>query len=86
MSDLTNFSSQHTANRARSCGNFPVKILSTILADYQNAHIVLLDPHNEYASAFRELAEIVNVDKLRLPFWLFDSEEPVGMLVRGGTP
>lgn len=60
-------------------------ILSTILADHPNAHVMLLDAHNEYASAFGEVAEIVNVDNLQLPFWLFDSEEAVRVLVRGGT-
>ena len=51
----------------------------------QHAHIVLLDPHNEYGKAFGDLAEIVNVDNLQLPFWLLDFEEAVGVLVRGGT-
>ena len=35
--------------------------------------------------AFGDLAEIVNVDNLQLPFWLLDFEEAVGVLVRGGT-
>jgi DNA helicase HerA-like ATPase len=60
-------------------------ILSAILADHPNAHIVVLDPHNEYCAAFGELAEIVNVDNLHLPFWLLDFEEAVEVLVRGGT-
>jgi DNA helicase HerA-like ATPase len=60
-------------------------ILSAILAEHPNAHIVLLDPHNEYATAFGDLAEAVNVDNLQLPFWLLDFEEAVGVLVRGGT-
>src|SRR5947208_12319875 len=29
--------------------------------------------------------EVVNIDNLQLPFWLFDFEEAVGILVRGGT-
>jgi hypothetical protein len=28
---------------------------------------------------------VVNIDNLQLPFWLFDFEEAVGILVRGGT-
>ena len=52
---------------------------------HPNAHILLLDPHNEYAAAFGDLAEIINVDNLELPFWLLDFEEAVGVLVRGGT-
>jgi hypothetical protein len=33
-------------------------MLSAILADHPNAHIIVLDPHNEYASAFGERAEL----------------------------
>lgn len=60
-------------------------ILSAILADHPSAHIVLLDPHNEYSAAFGELAEIVNTDNLELPFWLLDFEEAARVLIRGGT-
>ncbi len=67
----------------KSCG--VTCILSAILADHTSAHILLLDPHNEYATAFGDLAEVVNVDNLQLPFWLLDFEEAVGVLVRGGT-
>jgi DNA helicase HerA-like ATPase len=60
-------------------------MVSAILTDHPNAHIVVLDPHNEYERAFGDLAEVVNVDNLQLPLWLFDFEEAVGVLVRGGT-
>jgi DNA helicase HerA-like ATPase len=60
-------------------------LLSAMLADYPTAHIVLIDPHSEYGRAFGRAAEVVNVDNLQLPFWLFDFEEAVGILVRGGT-
>lgn len=61
-------------------------ILSKILEQHPNAHILLLDPHDEYPTAFGPLAETINVDNLKLPFWLLDSEEAVRVLVRGGTP
>lgn len=61
-------------------------ILSKILEQHPNAHVLLLDPHNEYASAFGPLAEVINVENMKLPFWLLDSEEAVRVLVRGGTP
>src|SRR5438477_7092722 len=60
-------------------------LLSAILADYPMAHIILIDPHNEYGRAFGRTAEVVNIDNLQLPFWLLDFEEAVGVLVRGGT-
>jgi DNA helicase HerA-like ATPase len=60
-------------------------ILSAILEQQPNAHIIVLDPHNEYAAAFGDLADVLNVDNFVLPFWLFDLEEAVRILVRGGT-
>lgn len=61
-------------------------ILSKILEQHPNAHVLLLDPHNEYATAFGPLAEVISVENMKLPFWLLDSEEAVRVLVRGGTP
>jgi DNA helicase HerA-like ATPase len=60
-------------------------ILSAILNEHPNAHVLMLDPHNEYTSGFGDIAEVLNVDNLKLPFWLLDSEESVRVLVRGGT-
>jgi DNA helicase HerA-like ATPase len=60
-------------------------LLSAILADHPMAHIVLIDPHNEYGRVFGKAAEVINVDNLQLPFWLFDFEEAAGILIRGGT-
>jgi DNA helicase HerA-like ATPase len=62
-----------------------ILILLAILADHPSAHIIVIDPHNEYSAAFSDLAELINVDNLDLPFWLFDFEEAVEILVRGGT-
>jgi uncharacterized protein len=59
--------------------------LLAILADHPSAHIIVVDPHNEYSAAFGDLAEAINIDNLDLPFWLFDFEEAVEILVRGGT-
>ena len=60
-------------------------ILFTILTKHPNAHVVLLDPHNEYSEAFDDRAEVVTVENLDLPLWLFDFEEAVNVLVRGGN-
>jgi uncharacterized protein len=60
-------------------------ILQAILAHHPNAHIIVVDPHNEYSAAFGDSAEVINIDNLDLPFWLFDFEEAVEILVRGGT-
>src|SRR5439155_21038883 len=79
-----NFAVLGSTGSGKSCG--VALILSAVLAGHPQAHIVVLDPHNEYAAAFGDLAEVVNVDNLQLPFWLLDFEEAVGVLIRGGTP
>jgi len=78
-----NFALLGATGSGKSCA--VALILSAILTDHPHAHIVVLDPHNEYAGAFGEAAELVSVDNLQLPLWLFDFEEAVGVLVRGGT-
>src|SRR5580704_3471131 len=78
-----NFAVLGATGSGKSCA--VTLLLLAILAEHKYAHIVLLDPHNEYGKAFGGLAEIVNVDYLQLPFWLLDFEEAVGVLVRGGT-
>lgn len=60
-------------------------ILSAMLDKHPNAHVILLDPHNEYPQAFPDIAETVNADNLQLPFWLFDFEEACRVLIRGGS-
>ena len=60
-------------------------LLSAILENYRMAHIIMIDPHNEYGRVFGKAAELINIDNLQLPFWLFDFEEAVGILVRGGS-
>jgi uncharacterized protein len=72
-----------TTGSGKSCA--VTLILSAILADCPNAHIVLLDPHNEYATAFGDSADVLTVENIDLPFWLFNLEEAVRLLVRGGT-
>lgn len=72
-----------TTGSGKSCA--VTLMLSAILNDHPNAHIILLDPHNEYSTAFADVADLVNVDNLRLPFWLFNFEEAVRILVHGGT-
>ncbi len=60
-------------------------ILSSILEQEPNAHIILLDPHNEYTKCFDGLSEVINVEAEHLPFWVLDREEAVRVMVRGGT-
>jgi hypothetical protein len=78
-----NFAVLGSTGSGKSCG--VALILSAVLAGHPQAHIVVLDPHNEYAAAFGDLSEIFNVDNLQLPRWLLDFEEAAGVLIRGGT-
>ena len=72
-----------TTGSGKSCA---VTVLLRALVDsHPFAHIVLLDPHNEYSAAFSGLAEVVNADNLQLPCWLLNFEELVAVLVRGGS-
>lgn len=68
-----------TTGTGKSCGT--ALILRAILTKHPAAHIVLLDPHNEYASAFREWAEIISPSNLQLPFWLLNFEEAIEVLI-----
>lgn len=44
------------------------------------AHVVLFDPHNEYAKSFGDRAHVTSYDTLNLPIWLFNFEETVELL------
>ncbi len=72
-----------TTGSGKSCAL--TLILSAILKEHPNAHVVLLDPHNEYSAAFGDLADVVTVENLHLPLWLLNFEEVAKVLVRGGS-
>ncbi|MDX3925198.1 MAG: DUF87 domain-containing protein [Shinella sp.] len=48
--------------------------------------VLILDPHNEFAAAFGDLAIIIDTDTLDLPFWLFRLEEFAEVIFRGRPP
>lgn len=50
-------------------------ILQRILDDHQYAHIVVMDIHNEYVSAFGGRVEAINLNNFMLPFWLLNFQE-----------
>ncbi|MFA5898983.1 MAG: DUF87 domain-containing protein [Hyphomicrobium sp.] len=68
-----------TTGTGKSCTT--ALILRSILERNPAAHIVLLDPHNEYATAFSEWAEVINPRNMQLPFWLLNFEEVVEVLI-----
>lgn len=63
----------------KSCG--VAVLLRAILEQNQQAHMLLLDPHNEYAHCFGEAAEVITPDDLQLPFWLLTFEELVEVVL-----
>jgi DNA helicase HerA-like ATPase len=52
-----------------------IGILQSVLEKYKFGHIVVLDMHNEYGSAFGEMAEQIDPASLRLPFWMMNFQE-----------
>lgn len=68
-----------TTGTGKSCTT--ALILRAILERNPAAHIVLLDPHNEYATAFGEWAEVISPRNMQLPFWLLNFEEIVEVLI-----
>ncbi len=68
-----------TTGTGKSCTT--ALIFRAILQKSPNAHIVLLDPHNEYATAFDGCAEVISPRNMHLPFWLLTFEEIVEVLI-----
>ena len=68
-----------TTGTGKSCTT--ALILRSILEKNPNAHLVLLDPHNEYASAFGDWAEVISPRNMQLPLWLLNFEEAIEVLV-----
>ena len=63
----------------KSCG--VAVLLRAILDQNERAHILLLDPHNEYARCFGDRAEVITPSDLQLPFWLLTFEEMVEVAI-----
>lgn len=70
-----------TTGTGKSCA--VALILRSILERHKEAHIVLLDPHDEYSTSFAGMAEIVRPQNLTLPFWLLTYEEIIEVLLGG---
>jgi uncharacterized protein len=69
-----NFSIVGSTGAGKSC--LVAGILAAVLDHAPGAHIVLLDPHSEYATAFGERAAVLSPgDGLYFPYWLFNLDE-----------
>ncbi len=56
-------------------------ILQRVLSKHPNAHVVLLDPHNEYGECYTGNSEVITMDDLGLPFWVMTFEEIVEIFI-----
>jgi hypothetical protein len=68
-----------TTGTGKSCA--VAVILRNILAAHGKAHIVILDQHNEFATAFGETAEQITPADLQLPYWLLNFEEMKQLII-----
>ena len=58
-------------------------LLRKIVETRPDIRVLILDPHNEFSSAFPEHAITIDSDTLELPFWLFKLEEFQEVVFRG---
>ncbi len=70
-----------TTGSGKSCAM--TLLLSSVLDRYPHGHVVILDPHNEYASCFGDRAVVFDPASLTLPFWLLTFEELIEVLYPG---
>ncbi|WP_306087344.1 ATP-binding protein [Qipengyuania flava] len=56
-------------------------ILHRICEAAPEGHIVMVDPHGEYASAFRNTGVILDVSNLQMPYWIMNFEEHCEVLL-----
>ncbi len=58
-------------------------LLNRAIAADPKLRVLILDPHNEFAAAFPDLAVVIDTDTLDLPFWFFRLEEFAEVIFRG---
>jgi DNA helicase HerA-like ATPase len=68
-----------TTGSGKSCS--VALLLQGLLKEHSHAHIILLDPHNEYPRAFPDQAELIDPTTLQIPHWLLNFEESVELFV-----
>ena len=81
IDDLLNkhFAILGTTGSGKSCA--VTLFLRAILGSCAQGHVIMLDPHDEYKSAFGDQAELIGVDNLQLPYWMLVFDELKEILV-----
>jgi uncharacterized protein len=55
-------------------------LLRAMLAEHPCAHVLLIDPHDEYGPALGDLAQRLDPQNLELPYWLMTGDELAAIL------
>lgn len=58
-------------------------MLRKIVEARKDIRVLILDPHNEFSSAFAHSALVINSNDLQLPFWMFGLDEIAEVIFRG---
>ncbi len=70
-----------TTGAGKSCA--VALLLRSVLGRFPNAHIVVLDPHNEYSRSFDDRAVVFDPTSFTLPYWMLTFDELVEVLYPG---
>ncbi len=70
-----------TTGAGKSCAI--ALLLRAVLQRFPHAHIVILDPHNEYANSFEGRTVVFDPNSFTLPYWMLTFDELVEVLYPG---
>ena len=70
-----------TTGAGKSCAI--ALLLRAVLQRFPHAHIVILDPHNEYSKSFGDGAVVFDPTSFNLPYWMLTFDELVEVLYPG---
>ncbi|WP_428409608.1 ATP-binding protein [Hyphococcus sp.] len=70
-----------TTGAGKSCAM--ALLLRAVLQRFPHAHIVILDPHNEYSKSFGDGAVVFDPTSFNLPYWMLTFDELVEVLYPG---
>lgn len=75
---INRFFGRHTAilgttGSGKSCT--VASILQHTIRKYSDTHVIVIDLHGEYSTAFPENTQLIEADKVELPYWILNFEE-----------